>query len=104
MAEITSNLSYVVDESGTHTHVIIPVELFEQLTREQPSSEDVFVDINEAEHWLSTGLPETLDLTEDTIYNVKGCKSNAPTDLSERLDDYLYGERIGVSLTAPALS
>jgi len=93
MATITSNLSYVVDESGTRTHVIIPVELFEQLTQEQPSSEDVLVDIDEAERWLSTGLPETLDLTEDTIYNVKGCKSNAPADLSERLDDYLYGTR-----------
>ena len=93
MTAIPSNISYVVDESGTRTHVIISVELFEQLMQEQSSSEDVFVEIDEAERWLSTGLPKTLDLTEDAIYNIKGCKSNAPADLSERLDDYLYGER-----------
>ena len=89
------DLNYVVDKSGRRTHVIIPVELFEQLMQQQkqPSSDDVFVDIDEAERWLSTGLPETLDITGDTIYNIKGCKSNAPADLSERLDDYLYGER-----------
>ncbi|MBC8228681.1 hypothetical protein H8E77_03920 [bacterium] len=90
MTAIPSQLSYVIDRSGIRTHVIIPVELFEQLIQEEPSSEDVFVDIEEAEHWLSTGLPETLEFTGDTIYNIKGCKSNAPADLSECLDDYLY--------------
>ena len=94
MTAIPSHLSYVVDESGIHTHVIIPVELFEQLIQEKPTSEDVFVDIEEAERWLSMGLPETLNLTGDMIYNIKRCKSNAPADLSERLDDYLYGKRI----------
>lgn len=94
MTVIPSHLSYVVDESGTRTHVIIPVELFEQLIQEEPSSEYVFVDIEEAERWLSTGLSEELDLTEDAIYNIKGRESNAPADLSEHLDDYLYGERI----------
>jgi len=93
MAAIFPQISYVVDESGMRTHVIVPVELFEQIIQEQKSSEDVFVDIEEAEHWLSIGLPEELDLTRDTVYNIKGRESNAPEDLSERLDDYLYGKR-----------
>jgi hypothetical protein len=92
MTAISSHITYVVDESGKRTHVIIPVELFEQLIQKWFSSEDVFVEIDEAERWLSTGLPETLDFTKDAIYNIKGCKSNAPADLSERLDDYLYME------------
>jgi len=90
MATIPSNIKYVVDESGKRTHVIMPIKLFEEFSKQ--NYEDVFVDIEEAESWLSTGLPETLDLTEDTIYNIKGCKSNAPEDLSENLDDYLYGK------------
>jgi hypothetical protein len=39
------------------------------------------------------GVEETFDVTQDPIFQMEGYESDAPTDLSANLDQYLYGEK-----------
>ncbi len=44
--------------------------------------------------WI-TKLPETeesFDVTKDPVYLMEGYESNAPSDLSAKIDQYLYGQ------------
>jgi hypothetical protein len=36
---------------------------------------------------------EVYDVTQDPIYNIKSHDTGAPADLSQHVDDYLYGNR-----------
>jgi hypothetical protein len=37
-------------------------------------------------------VDETFDVTQDPVFQMEGYESEAPTDLSLNLDQYLYGE------------
>jgi hypothetical protein len=36
---------------------------------------------------------DAYDVTQDPIYNIKSHDTGAPADLSQHVDDYLYGNR-----------
>lgn len=36
---------------------------------------------------------QVYDVTQDPIYNIKSHDTGAPADLSQHVDDYLYGNR-----------
>ena len=94
MTTLSFEAQYVTDAAGRQTHVIVPIEFWESLLHQrQQSQESVFVNIEEAEQWLQEELPEDVDFKQDSISQMKLHKTHAPEDLSERLDDYLYGKR-----------
>lgn len=37
-------------------------------------------------------IDESYDITQDPVFQMEGYDSDAPPDLSQNLDDYLYGE------------
>jgi hypothetical protein len=61
-------------------------------TPEEHKSEYIGMSIDEAAQWIANGIPEDYDVTQDSLYNLKGRDSNAPADLSLSLEEYLYGE------------
>ncbi len=53
-----------------------------------------------AQEWIQQLLPEldeTYDVTQDSVYQMEGYDSEAPSDLSVHLDQYLYGQDLCTS-------
>ncbi|HLF19450.1 MAG TPA: hypothetical protein VI704_01545 [Bacteroidota bacterium] len=93
MTTIPFQAQYVIDAAGKRTHVIVPIECLDSLiNQQQPFKESVFVDIEEAEQWLKEELSEDVNFEQDSLSHIQSHKTNAQADLSERLDDYLYGK------------
>ena len=49
------------------------------------------ISLDEAIRWIANEIPVDYDVTQDSVYNMKGRESDAPTDLSLSLEEYLYG-------------
>ena len=90
METMPTQAQYVVDAAGKRTYAIVPIKFFDQLI----NKESVFTDIGEAAQWLEEKLPEDVNFKQDSIAQMNSHRTDAPEDLSERLDDYLYGKRI----------
>jgi hypothetical protein len=90
---------YQIDQSTLEKAIKIGLKQLrvEEVSLQAPKkhkSEPVGMSLDEAARWIENGIPEDYNVTQDSIYNIKGRDSDAPADLSISLEEYLYGEEV----------
>lgn len=70
----------------------VPDALGQQLQKIPPNLTVLALEQLVAERNMTQPNGETVDVTQDPVYQMEGYDSDVPADFSARVDDYLYGE------------